>query len=95
MHHAEFDALSLVELDALSEAWRLRVVREDYRAGVLASLVANAMKGKDDIASHPADFFHSLEHLRPELTPEQMEAKLDSVFGSVNRDHARQGTSGV
>ena len=93
MRAAEFDALGLVELEALTAAWKTRIVREDLRAGVLASMIANALRGKDDIAAHPADFFASLEDLRPgPLTAEQMEAKLDSVFGAVNRDHDRKVT---
>lgn len=74
----------------MREAWEQRVRREDLRAGVLASLVVNMFgRGKNDPPLHPADFFPSLDELRPPPpTLEQEEARLDALFASVNVAHA-------
>jgi hypothetical protein len=72
------------EVAELREAWVERERRADYRAGVIACLLANAHR--DDKAKptpfHVADFFPSLEDLRPEPpSDEELERKLVEALG--------------
>ncbi|MCK6475321.1 MAG: hypothetical protein L6Q35_00650 [Phycisphaerales bacterium] len=67
--------------------------REDYRAGVLACLFANAHRDQKERPQpfRPSDFFPTLEEPRPEPTDEELEARLDLLAASLG---ARDLTKG-
>lgn len=68
MRADELDRLSLGEFALLRAAWVDEQRRQDYRAAVLAV----SLRG-----GHPADYFPSLEFLRPEPPgPAELERKL-------------------
>lgn len=71
------------EIHALRRAWVLREQRLDYRAGVVASLIANAHRDQDARPSPflPEDFFPSLAELRPEPTEDELLARALAAFG--------------
>ena len=58
----EYDALEPEGFQALIERWQVREQRQDFRAGVLASLIANVYRDtkKREEPFTPADFFASL-----------------------------------
>jgi len=58
-------------------------IREDYRSGIVASLLYNANRKEGASAMCPMDFFEDPE---PQ-SPETMIALLDLAFG-VNKDDA-------
>lgn len=83
MRAAEFEGLTLAELHELARAWETRTRREDFRSGLLALLLVR-MFGQPEFPPELADWFPSFESLRPPpMTVEQMEAKLDAVFGAL------------
>lgn len=75
------------------EAWDRKVRREDYRAGVLACLFANAHRDQKERPRpfRPSDFFPSLAEPRPEPTDDELEAQLDLLAASLG---ARDTTKG-
>lgn len=56
----EFHRLTFRELAALLERHTAQEQRADYRAGVVASILANQWRDKKHKAAKPADFFPSL-----------------------------------
>lgn len=86
MHAEEFGALSPAECAEIFDAWYRREQRLDYRAGILAMLIANANRDHKvrPFPFHPADFFRSLEELRDgEEDDAAMESKIDALFESL------------
>lgn len=71
------------ELAAIQDAWQERVKREDRRMALVTTLLANVHREDGTPAYHPADFFPSLEDTRPELTEDQVEAKIAATFGAM------------
>ena len=66
----------------LVEAWRARERMADFRAGQVCFLLAEINRDKERRPQpfSPADFFPSLEDLRPEPPSEdELEAKLDAL----------------
>lgn len=84
MHAAELDATAPAELHALRVAWSERERRLDWRFGMLAVCVSSPHRDTTAHPSpfHPADFFPSLDDLRPEPpSDDELEAKLRAAFG--------------
>jgi len=55
----------------------------DARAGVIASVVANAHRQRGQRAVTPGDFFRSLKPSAPKImTPDEMRNKLRGHFGT-------------
>jgi hypothetical protein len=54
---------------------------DDYRFGVVASLIANQWRGKGDRAKQPGDFFNRLKLKRRKQTVEEMSLILRSLAG--------------
>lgn len=83
MPAAEFDQLEPSEFAELWKVWKKREQRMDYRAGVVACLIANAHR--DPKTTRPFgldDFFESLAHFRPEPpTPEDLWGKIEVALG--------------
>lgn len=68
-------------------------MRRDLRAGQICWILAEAHRSKSDRAwpFHAADFFPSLEALRPDgPSDEQMAAKLDAMATIDNTKEGRQ-----
>lgn len=84
---AEFWALTLTELHALAERAAELGQRGDYRAGVVAAVVANAQRGSaSDRVWEPADFFPALSRRGTadddgEMSDEQIAATLGALWG--------------
>lgn len=77
----EFDRLTVEELARLRAIWFEREQRLDMRAARVCWVIAESNRTKPP-AFDPADFFPSLNSLRPAPpTDEEMERKLDAVFG--------------
>lgn len=75
----ELARLSPGELAAYRQAWEERQVREDLRAGYIATILANANRDtkKRPRPYQPWDFFPSLQRFRPAPpTPEELYAML-------------------
>jgi hypothetical protein len=75
----EFGRLSYRTLDALLKRRNLRVQQEDYRSGILCSLVANYISamGKSRKTYTAGSFFSSLaEADRPAQSPDEMREVL-------------------
>jgi hypothetical protein len=68
--------MSPVEVAMHVKAWTERERRLDARAGIVACVIANRI-ATGDRPTQPADLFPSLEP--PEPTPDELEAKLDSL----------------
>lgn len=70
MRADELDGMSPADFGALVSEWRAEQRRLDYRAGVIAVLVRGG-------GCHPADFFPSLDVMRPPPpSEEELERKL-------------------
>lgn len=83
MRPAEVDALEPGELPGLYGAWEDRQRRKDYRAGVVASLLANVHRESSARPFTPASFFPSLEPWFPPPEPadqDALERKLAAAF---------------
>jgi len=83
MTGAELERLGPAELRELQDAWMERERRLDWRAGVVASIMANAHRDSESCPApfHPADFFASLDTARPEPTEEELMLKALGAFG--------------
>lgn len=73
--------MSLVDIHDLQEAWSERQMREDYRFGKVASIIAEIHRDRDTRKwpYEPGDFFASLREDRdddPELVWKRCEAAL-------------------
>jgi hypothetical protein len=80
---ADLEDLHPADVPALWSAWERRVRREDYRAGVIATMLAAAPKDGMPRPT-PATFFPSLEPLFPPPEPdsdEEVERKLMALLG--------------
>jgi hypothetical protein len=54
----------------------------DHRAGVIASAIVNAQRGKGSRTVQPADFFASLKRsARAPMTPDGMRSAVEQFFG--------------
>lgn len=74
--------MSPAEVGDLLGAWRERERRHDFRAGQICFLLAEVNRDREHKPSpfSPADFFPSLEHLRPEPPgAEMLEQKLEAL----------------
>lgn len=70
------------EVRELLEAWRARERRADFRAGQVCFLLAEINRDRERRATafSPADFFPSLEDLRPDPPSEdELEAKMEAL----------------
>jgi hypothetical protein len=56
-------------------------LRNDYRIGVLASIVANLTRGKEDKPAEPADFFPGLPKSKPQV--QSSETQMAFISGLV------------
>ena len=61
---AEFWALTLPQLGALMKCRKQSQDREDFRAGLVASILCNANRAKGTSPAHPWDFFPGLKPKR-------------------------------
>ncbi len=80
----EFGGLAPSELAELIEVWEERERRADFRAGQICFVLSeiNRDRKRRVFPFHPADFFPSLDSLRPEgLDDDDLEAKLDIALG--------------
>lgn len=75
---------------------RERVQAEDYRAGVIAALVANANRRKGAKAASPGDFFPSLARKRPRgpMSGDQIRDALLQAFDPTGEKRAAQQKGG-
>lgn len=83
MGSSEFGSLTLPELRRLYKAWENRQAREDLRAGMIVSMIANTNRDPKTTPEPfaPWDFFPSLERMKPKpLTPEQKYELLRATF---------------
>ncbi len=81
MPAAEFDALNPRDVGDLLTVYDEHERQLDYRAGVVASIIANVHAGKDAEPYGPWSFFPSLEVMRPgPASDEEVEAKLLAIF---------------
>jgi hypothetical protein len=54
----------------------------DYRAGLIATVIANAHRGRQARPVTPGDFFPSLKSSAPSvMTPAEMRARISRHFG--------------
>lgn len=69
----EFWELTPAQYDALNERHLIHRQMDDYRAGVIASILCNIHKEKGSKPAEPADFFSSLPRSKPrEMSPSEM-----------------------
>lgn len=89
----EFRGLTPADLDRLIEAWEARERREDYRAGVVACLIANSNRDRKETPRpfRVSDFFPRLAEPRPEPTDEELEARLDMLASSTGAKDTTKG----
>lgn len=83
MRSDELEGLAPGEIYELRQAWADRERRADLRAGVIAACVANPYRNTSEHPRpfHPADFFPSLEDLRPQPpSDEELDAKIEAAF---------------
>lgn len=74
--------MSPAEVGELLDAWRERERRLDFRAGQICFLLAEINRDRENKPTpfSPADFFPSLEHMRPEPpSADQIEQKLEAL----------------
>lgn len=79
---AELGAMSPAEVRELLDAWQARERRLDFRAGQVCFLLAEINRDRESRPTpfSPADFFSSLEALRPEPpSVDQLEQKLEAL----------------
>jgi len=82
MSGEELGRLDPGDVHKLLEAWRERERRRDVRVGQVCALLAEVNRDRERRPQpfHPADFFPSLEDLRPPPPgDEELEAKLDAL----------------
>lgn len=73
----EFWELTPAQFDSLNERHVLHKQVEDYRAGLIASILCNIHRKEGDTPLEPADFFGNLPRSgKREMTPEQILAHL-------------------
>lgn len=81
---ADFDP---EDFPPLFEAWKRRQEREDYRAGVVASILANVHRDSKTTPPYsPASFFSSLADMFPPddgPSDEELERRLEAVLGGL------------
>ncbi len=91
--------ITLAQFNALGERHRTERQTQDYRAGVIASLLANQWRSKDDEKppAEPGDFFPSLPKLRDCVEPEEpwkrdlkLVRALAQTFGGVFEETAKE-----
>lgn len=73
--------MSPAEVRDLLDAWQARERRRDFRAGQICFLLAEINRDREARPTPfcPADFFPSLEQLRPEPpSADQLEQKLEA-----------------
>jgi len=66
-------------------------VRRDMQAGIVASVICNALRGKHGREVRPSDFILRFEE-RKEQTSEQMQdmlLRLTRSFGGIVNDHGK------
>lgn len=82
MRMDELGPMAPREVAELHEAWEKRERRADYRAGVLAMILAETNRDREENPKpfHPADFFPSLETTRPELEEIDVPSKVEEFF---------------
>ncbi len=65
-------------------------LREDERAGVIASMLANPYRAKGRAAFVPSDFFHTLREPAPPPTPADLATKLRAWAATDKKKQARK-----
>lgn len=60
----------------MDRVWREEQERLDYRAGVIAAMVANLFRGRETPAVKPEDLMPFLRKPKPPMTPETARAML-------------------
>lgn len=77
LNEDEFWELTPAQFDAINERHLVHRQMEDYRAGVIASILVNIHKEQGAKPAEPSDFFGSLPRSKArEMTPQQMLAYL-------------------
>lgn len=85
--------LEFRELRELAAAHAEAERAADYRAGVIAALIANAHRAKGSDPVTPATFFPSLEGIendRPELSPEETKLYVRELMKGLSRRSAQK-----
>lgn len=85
MSPSEFWRATPRQLMAAMNVKRAQQEREDYRAGIIASVVFNTNTGKDAPTRRPEDYFPSLRRAPVEQTPEQMLAAFRGFAAAHNK----------
>lgn len=78
--------MSPAEVHDHREAWRERERRADWRFGMLAAAISNPYRDSARQAQpfHPADFFPSLEDMRPPPpSDEELASKIEAALGGA------------
>ncbi len=92
MSKVEFEFATWRELSLMLE--QVKHVRQeaDYRAGVVASIMANAHRGKGHSGYKPGDFFPSLKR-EPEYISAETAAKAFTALAQVSPDVVVKGSA--
>lgn len=85
MFASEFDSLSPSDLGDIITIIEEDTRAADYRAGIIASVMANIHAGKDSQPFYPSDFFQSLKanetkEVGPELTDDEVFSKIEAAL---------------
>lgn len=70
----------------MDRVWRDEQERLDYRAGVIAAMIANVFRGSDTPAVKPEDFMPFLRKPKPPMTPEAARAMLITFVKAYGGD---------
>jgi len=81
----EIDSAEFSEWQAYERVEPFGEARADLRSGIVASVMANTWRGKDQKAHKPSDFMPDFDRAEkePEQSPEEMFARL-SQFAAVH-----------
>lgn len=86
----EFWDITPAQFDALNERHVLHKKMEDYRAGLIASILCNIHREQGTEATEPADFFTDLPRSKPRtMSGEEIMAHLKKVTAMMPSSGAK------
>lgn len=86
----EFWDLTPAQFDALNERHVLHKQMEDYRAGLIASILCNIHRQEGSEAMEPADFFTDLPRSKPRaMSGEEIMAHLKKATAMIPNNGAQ------